>query len=155
MIIKVDDIAPDHRALTWFCQRCKEKEISMTALKVLIVEDSPTALYVTGQTLADDGHRVLRATDGKEAVRIAVEEQPDLILLDVILPGLNGFQVCREIKTTPETAQIPVILLTSKTRESDRKWGLEQGADGYLMKPYEASDLLEMVSHFAAPSSGG
>ena len=124
----------------------------MTALKILIVEDSPTALYITGQALTSEGHEVIRATDGQEAVRIAVDLQPDLILLDVILPGLNGFQVCRAIKTTSETATIPVIMITSKTRESDRQWGLEQGADAYLMKPYDASDLLEVVSRFAAPS---
>src|SRR5438552_7442581 len=117
----------------------------MTGPQILIVEDSPTIRSTTRAMLASGGYDVLTAADGKEAVRLAAEAQPGLILLDVILPKLNGFQVCREIKNTPQTAHIPVIMITSKNKETDRHWGMEQGADDYLVKPFDAAGLLEVV----------
>jgi twitching motility two-component system response regulator PilH len=112
---------------------------------ILVVEDSPTVLYSTSQMLTDGGHNVLEARDGQEALRLATEQKPSLVLLDVILPKLNGFQVCRQLKSTPETAHIPVVMITSKSKERDRHWGMEQGADDYITKPFSAEALLKVV----------
>lgn len=75
-------------------------------------------------------------------------EKPDLVLLDIILPKKNGFQVCRQLKTAPETKDLPVVLVSSKSRDSDRFWGLKQGADEYLTKPFEDEELVAMVKKF-------
>ena len=108
-----------------------------------------TAFIAKGcDMLVKGGYDVVKATDGQEALRLAIEEQPDLVLLDLILPKLNGYQVCRQIKSTPETAHVPVVMITSKAKNSDRQWGLEQGADDYVVKPFEAEDLLEVVGRF-------
>ena len=85
---------------------------------------------------------MITAVDGEEALAKASAERPDLIVLDVILPKKNGFQVCRQLKAAPDTKAIPVVLLTSKSQASDRFWGMKQGADGYLTKPYAEADLL-------------
>ncbi len=116
--------------------------------RILVVEDSPTVLYTVSRMLTEGGHQVLTATDGEEAMSLAVQERPNLVLLDVILPKLNGYQVCRRMKSTPATAQIPVIMITSKTKDSDRRWGLEQGADDYVTKPFDARELLAVVDRF-------
>ena len=113
--------------------------------RILVVEDSPTVLYMMADVLIKNGYEVLKATDGEEALRVAVQEQPQVILLDVILPKLNGYQICRRIKSNPDTASIPVVMITSKTRDSDRHWGMEQGADDYIVKPYDPKDLLAIV----------
>jgi twitching motility two-component system response regulator PilH len=112
---------------------------------ILVVEDSPTVLCTTSQMLTDGGHHVLKARDGQEALRLAVEQKPSLVLLDVILPKLNGYQVCRQLKSTPGTAHIPVVMITSKSKERDRHWGMEQGADDYITKPLDAQALLKVV----------
>lgn len=119
--------------------------------RILVVEDSPTALYVVADMLIKAGHQVLKATDGEEALRLAAQEQPELILLDVILPKLNGYQVCRQLKAMPQTQQIPVVMITSKSKSSDRSWGIEQGADGYIVKPVNEEALREVIGHFIPP----
>src|SRR5262245_32233222 len=106
-------------------------------ISILIVEDSPTILQMASQALEGAGYRILQATNGEEAVDVALQQQPDLILLDVILPKMTGYQVCRQIKSTPETAHIPVVMITSKSKDSDRYWGIEQGADDYITKPFD------------------
>ena len=116
--------------------------------RILIVEDSPTILHVTSKMLADGGYEVLKATDGDIALELAAQQQPNLVLLDVILPKRNGYQVCRQLKSSPETAHIPVVMITCKTKASDRHWGLEQGADGYVTKPFTNDDLLNVISQF-------
>lgn len=116
--------------------------------RILVVEDSPTLLYMVSRMLSEGGYQVLTATDGEEAMSLAIQEHPSLVLLDVILPKLNGYQVCRRMKSTPATAQIPVIMITSKTKDNDRRWGLEQGADDYVTKPFDARELLEVVDRF-------
>lgn len=90
----------------------------------------------------------MTAKDGEEAMSLAINERPSLVLLDVILPKLNGYQVCRRMKSTPATAQIPVIMITSKTKDNDRFWGLEQGADDYVTKPFDVRQLLDVVNRF-------
>ena len=112
---------------------------------ILVVDDSPTELKLVTRALTAKGYRVVTATDGDEALSKATSEKPRLIVLDVVLPKKNGFQVCRTLKTAPETKGIKVLLLTSKNQESDRFWGLKQGADGYMMKPFAEEDLCAHV----------
>jgi twitching motility two-component system response regulator PilH len=110
--------------------------------KILIAEDSPTDIQYLKTVLADTGHNLSIATDGEEAERMIKNEPFDLVILDVIMPKKNGFQICREIKKDEKLKNIPVIMLTSKIQESDRLWGEKQGADEYLRKPCEPIDLL-------------
>ena len=122
-------------------------------LRTLVVDDSPTALKMTSQTLADEGHCVLTASDGEEALEIAAREKPDLIVLDIILPKKNGFQVCRELKTDPATNQTKIVLLSSKSQECDKFWGLKQGADGYVTKPVVQDQLLHCIEEILAKNT--
>ena len=115
---------------------------------ILLVEDSPTVRYIVAQALKSEGYEVLTAGDGEEAIRLAQESRPNLVILDVILPKLNGFQVCRSLKSGEATAHIPVVMLTAKAKESDRQWGMEQGADAYLIKPFENQTLFNLVNQF-------
>jgi len=119
---------------------------------ILLVEDSLTVQYIVARALADQGYQVSTARDGEEALRMAREKLPNLIILDVILPKLNGFQVCRTLKSAAETSHIPVIMLTAKWKDSDRQWGMEQGADAYLIKPFEDQALFDIVSQFMPQS---
>jgi twitching motility two-component system response regulator PilH len=112
---------------------------------ILIIEDSLTLLNMASQILKEEGHSILTAIDGERAIAQAIEFQPDLILLDVVLPGFNGYQVCRMLKSQPETADIPVIMLTSKNGDRDREWGMAQGAEDYITKPISQDTLLEAV----------
>src|SRR5437016_1750912 len=118
----------------------------MTQDKILIVDDSPTDMRVVAATLQSSGHNIIMATDGEEAIATARRERPNLVLPDVILPGRNGFQVCRDLKNYPETKDIPVIIISSKNQESDRFWGIKQGAVEYLTKPFANEDLLAAVA---------
>jgi twitching motility two-component system response regulator PilH len=117
---------------------------------ILVVEDSPTIRYTLGKMLTDKGYEVITAGDGEQAVTMAAENQPQLIILDVILPRLNGYQVCRRLKSSEATSNTPVIMLTSKSKESEREWGMAQGADAYLFKPVDADRLYDLVSQFIA-----
>jgi len=112
---------------------------------ILVVDDSPTELKLVSTALLSNGYRVITAVDGEDALVKAAAEQPDLILLDVVLPRKNGFQVCRQLKTAPGTQGIKIVLLTSKSQDSDRFWGLKQGADGYMTKPFAEAELLSVL----------
>ncbi|MCI5221282.1 MAG: response regulator [Candidatus Electrothrix sp. AR4] len=107
----------------------------MAARKILIVDDSPTELKLITDVFNTPDYDVVTATDGEAGVEKAVAEKPELIILDVVMPKMNGFQACRKIKSTPELQGIPVILLTSKSQKSDEFWGKKQGADVYLTNP--------------------
>jgi twitching motility two-component system response regulator PilH len=120
----------------------------MAQKTILVVDDSPTEMRLVTGVLQGHGHRIITATDGDQALEVARREQPGLVVLDVIMPGKNGFQVCRALKTAPETAKIPVILLTSKNQESDKFWGLKQGADEYLTKPFADTELAAAVARY-------
>jgi len=119
---------------------------------ILLVEDSPTVQYIVARLLVNQGYEVITARDGEEALRVAHEKLPNLLILDVILPKMNGFQVCRALKSAADTAHIPVIMLTAKWKDSDRQWGMEQGADAYLIKPFEDQALFELISQFMPQS---
>lgn len=116
--------------------------------KILIAEDSPTTLAWMKQSLAPLGHTLLSATDGEEAVLLLKNDLPDLVILDVLMPKINGFEICRSIRADPKTKNTPVIIVTALTRESDRFWGQKQGADEYLAKPITAQQLQETIRHY-------
>lgn len=113
--------------------------------KILVVEDSPTEQMVVVSTLSKLGYQVLTACDGEEAIQKVTMDQPDLVVLDVVMPKKNGFQVCRQIKTDPTTNHIKVLMVSGKAAESDKFWGLKQGADGYLTKPVDETLFLRSV----------
>ncbi|KGO33928.1 MAG: response regulator [Desulfoprunum sp.] len=117
----------------------------MSGKRILVVEDSPTERLITVSVCEKAGYKVITACDGEEAMQMTLDHRPDLILLDVILPKKNGFQVCRQIKSTPEVKQTKVIMVTSKSQDSDRFWGIKQGADGYLTKPFQDGELLDLI----------
>lgn len=112
--------------------------------KILVVEDSPTARRHTVDILVDAGYDVVSASDGKEAIELAGQYQPDVVVLDIVLPKKNGYQVCRTLRNDPRQ-ETKILLLTAKDQESDRIWGERQGADGWLSKPVTAKDLLTAV----------
>ncbi len=113
--------------------------------RILIVEDSPTEQTALQRLLVQHGHQVWAAVDGNEALKLAQEHRPDLIFMDVVMPGLNGFQATRELKKSAETAEIPVVMITSKTQDSDKFWGMRQGAKAYLCKPVAEKDILDVI----------
>jgi len=113
--------------------------------RILIVDDSPTQLNGLSKVLAKNGYDIITADDGEQGVEKAVSEKPDIILMDVVMPNLNGFQATRQITKNPETSHIPVIMLTSKDQETDRVWAERQGASDYLIKPPNESDLLTKI----------
>ncbi len=116
------------------------------AKKLLIVDDSPTELKLIVNVFNGPEYEVITASDGEAGVEKAVSEKPDLIILDVVMPKMNGFQACRKIKSTPELQDIPVILLTSKNQKSDEFWGKKQGANVYLTKPFNTDEVMEAVT---------
>ena len=113
---------------------------------ILIVDDSPTDLRMLTSSLQNKGYRLITAVDGEEALEKATNEHPNVVVLDVILPKKNGFQVCRQLKTSPETQDIKIIMVTSKAQDSDRFWGLKQGADEYMTKPFDTQELQTNVA---------
>jgi len=112
---------------------------------VLIVDDSPTEMHVLRGILQKGGYRVITAVDGESGVAQAEHSKPDLILMDVVMPGLNGFQATRQLSRNPDTSGIPIIMVTTKAQETDRAWGLRQGAREYVVKPVGAGELLKKI----------
>ena len=113
---------------------------------ILIIDDSPTETQIYRGILEKHGHRVTSESVAEEGIATAKREQPDLILMDVVMPGMNGFQATRSLSKDPSTSTIPVIILSSKSMETDRIWGLRQGARDYLVKPARESDLIDRVN---------
>jgi len=112
---------------------------------ILIVDDSPTERHVLQGMLERNGMKVSLASSGEEGVAQARALIPDLVLMDVVMPGLNGFQATRELTRAPETAAIPIIMVTTKDQETDRIWGMRQGAREYLTKPVQEAQLLAAI----------
>jgi twitching motility two-component system response regulator PilH len=121
----------------------------MPQQKILVVDDSLSQRLVLNALLTSEGHTVIMASDGEEAVAKARQELPDLIVMDIVMPGLNGFQATRAITNDETTWHIPVILLTSKDMDSDRIWALRQGATAFLNKPLDHLKLLELIATLA------
>jgi twitching motility two-component system response regulator PilH len=117
----------------------------MAIQNILIVEDSKTETMFLEDLLRKNGYIVHSAENAAAAMACLLQNRPDLILMDVVMPGQNGFQLTRTITRTPAYADIPIILCTSKSQETDRVWGMRQGASGYLTKPLNAADLLTKI----------
>jgi twitching motility two-component system response regulator PilH len=118
----------------------------MPVKKILVVDDSPTERHVLGELLVRSGYMVITAESGEEAITKAKAEMPDLILMDVVMPGINGFQATRTLTRDETTRRIPVIMCTSKDQETDKIWGMRQGAQDYLTKPIDPTALLGKIS---------
>ena len=114
--------------------------------RVLIVDDSPTEVYKLAAMLEKNGHEVYKAENGADGVALAKKELPDAILMDIVMPGLNGFQATRQLTKDPETSHIPVIIVSTKDQETDKVWGKRQGAKGYLTKPVEEAVLVRALA---------
>ena len=113
--------------------------------RILIVDDSPSQIEGLRRVVQKLGHDVITAEDGQQGIEVAKRELPDLILMDVVMPNLNGFQATRQISKDPKTSHIPVILVTTKDQETDRVWGLRQGAKGYITKPVNEGQLVKAI----------
>jgi DNA-binding response OmpR family regulator len=122
--------------------------VTQAANIILVVDDSPTELQLLTAPLKAKGYAVITAVDGDEAIEKACSQHPRVMLLDVVMPKKNGFQVCRQLKNLPETQDIKIIIISSKSQESDRFWGMKQGADAYMIKPFDEKALLANVAKF-------
>jgi twitching motility two-component system response regulator PilH len=118
--------------------------------QIMIVDDSPTDAHLLQKMLEKNGYQTLTAENGSEGIEVARLVRPDLILMDVVMPGLNGFQATRELSSNPETSSIPVIIVTRKDQKVDRVWGMRQGARDYLTKPVSERALLSLISEALA-----
>ena len=121
-------------------------------MKVLIVDDSPTEVHVYKTYLEKAGIDVVIADTAEDGIRAAQEEAPDVILMDVVMPGMNGFQATRQLSKEDGTASIPIVLLTTKGAETDKVWGMRQGATAYLAKPLSLKQVRPMPARLAARS---
>ncbi|MEK9822648.1 MAG: response regulator [Gammaproteobacteria bacterium] len=113
--------------------------------KILVVDDSPTEIFQFKEMLEKLGHEVITAENGRDGVTMAISEQPDVVLMDIVMPDMNGFQATRQIARAEETKHIPVIIVSSKNQETDKVWGRRQGAKGYITKPVVQADLVSAM----------
>jgi twitching motility two-component system response regulator PilH len=118
----------------------------MAIKRILIVDDSPTERHVLNDMLTKAGYEVVASDNGEDAILKAKQVKPDLILMDVVMPGLNGFQATRAISRDTDTRNIPIILCTSKSQETDKIWGMRQGARDYVVKPVSRDELLAKIA---------
>jgi len=110
--------------------------------KVLIADDHPEAVELVRVTLEDEDYEIVNTSNGKETLKKARAEKPDIVLLDVVMPKMDGFEVCRQLRKDPQTKEIPIVMLTDKGQEVDKERGREVGADDYITKPFSPSTLL-------------
>ena len=120
----------------------------MPIQKILLVDDSKTELHHLSDVLGKRGYQVRTAENGDEAMRRLSEDRPDLILMDVVMPGCNGFQLTRTITRDPRWSEVPVIMCTSKNQETDKVWGMRQGARDYIVKPVDTDELMRKIKAF-------
>ena len=120
---------------------------------ILIIDDSPTDVKIFSGALERAGHKVSAVATAEAGIAAAQKEQPDLVLMDVIMPGMNGFQATRSLTKDPSTSAIPVVIVTTKNMETDRMWGLRQGAKDVLVKPISEKDLVANVTKYL-PAKG-
>ncbi|MFN3236283.1 MAG: response regulator [Pseudomonadales bacterium] len=113
--------------------------------KVLVVDDSPTEIYQFKDMLEGLGYEVITAENGRDGVELARQEQPDCVLMDIVMPDMNGFQATRQICRGDQTSHIPVIIVSSKNQETDKVWGERQGAAGYITKPVDTPELVSIM----------
>jgi two-component system, chemotaxis family, response regulator PixH len=119
-------------------------EINMNT--ILVVDDTPSELELISRYLRDNGYTVIAAKDGKEALHCAKQSKPDAVVTDVVMPNMSGFELCRSLKQDPETEKLPIVICSSKNQQLDRLWGLKQGADIYITKPFAKEELLRAVA---------
>ncbi|WP_059000859.1 response regulator transcription factor [Leptolyngbya sp. NIES-2104] len=112
---------------------------------VLVIEDTPSEMELLSHYLRESGYSVIGLVSAKDAVNKAIEIKPDVIITDVVMPGMSGFELCRSLKKNPETQKVPIIICTSKGQEIDRLWGMRQGADVYITKPFTREQLIRAV----------
>lgn len=112
---------------------------------ILIVEDSPSELELMSYYLKESGYNIIKAASAKEALEQAIAQQPDVIITDVVMPGMSGFELCRSLKKHPLTQKLPIVICSSKNLEIDRLWAMKQGADVYITKPYTREQLLRAI----------
>ena len=120
----------------------------MAIKKILLVDDSKTELHHLSEVLGKRGYTVRTAENGDDAMKKLGEEKPDLILMDIVMPGLNGFQLTRAITRDPRFGDVPVIMCTSKNQETDKVWGMRQGARDYVVKPVDSEELIAKIRAF-------
>ncbi|NMF84773.1 response regulator [Nodosilinea sp. P-1105] len=113
---------------------------------ILVVEDTPSEMELMVHYLRDSGCTVISAATAQEALDKAAQHHPDVIVTDVVMPGMSGFELCRSLKKQSETAHVPIVICTSKNQDIDRLWGMRQGADAYLTKPYTRDQLIQAVT---------
>ncbi|WP_414541986.1 response regulator [Nostoc sp. CCY0012] len=112
---------------------------------ILIVEDSPSELELMSYYLKESGYNIIKAVSAKDALEQAISQQPDVIITDVVMPGMSGFELCRSLKKHPMTQKLPIVICSSKNLEIDRLWAMKQGADIYITKPYTREQLLRAI----------
>lgn len=113
--------------------------------KVLVIDDSPTEVFQFKEMLEGLGYEVITAENGHDGVALAIKEQPDVVLMDIVMPGMNGFHATRQLCRGAKTQHIPVIIVSSKDQETDKVWGERQGAKGYITKPVDANELISVM----------
>jgi DNA-binding response OmpR family regulator len=113
--------------------------------KILVIEDDPATLRLVDYSLRHEGYQVITASNGLEGIRKVHNEAPDLVILDVMLPGMDGFEICHRLKSEPATAQMPIMMFSAKAQEIDKNTGLKVGADDYLTKPVAPAEIVSRV----------
>ncbi|MGH7835639.1 MAG: response regulator [Candidatus Binatia bacterium] len=126
----------------------------MVGQKILVVEDEPDIRKLVQYNLTQERFKVLEAEDGERALKIVQREKPDLVILDLMLPGLSGLELCKILRERPETARLPILMLTAKAGEADRVVGLEMGADDYLAKPFSPREMVARVKAILRRTDG-
>ncbi len=118
--------------------------------KILVVDDTPSIRELISGYLRDRGHQVVEAFDGKDGLTKALDNQPDIVVTDVVMPEMNGFELCRSLKKNPITQNVRIVVCTSKNQDIDRLWGMKQGADIYLTKPFTEEEIMQAVRSVVA-----
>jgi DNA-binding response OmpR family regulator len=122
--------------------------------KILVVEDDPATLRLVDYSLKQEGYQVITASNGLDGIRKAIGESPDLLILDVMLPGMDGFEICYRLKSDPSTAKLPILMFSAKAQEIDKDTGIRVGADDYLTKPIAPSEIVSHVEKLLAKKKG-
>ena len=125
------------------------------AKKILIIEDDPATQRLVDYSLKQEGYQIITASNGLEGIRKALKESPDLIILDVMLPGMDGFEICYRLRSEPATANLPILMFSAKAQEIDKDTGIKVGADDYLTKPSAPSDIVNHVEKLLAKKKSG
>lgn len=112
---------------------------------ILVVEDTLSEIELMSHYLRESGYTVISTVSAKDALNIAIEQKPDVIVTDIVMPGMSGFELCRNLKNHPATERVPIIICTSKNQEIDRLWGMKQGADAYITKPFTREQLIRAI----------